>query len=386
MNFDFDTLPEHDGQVIQKHSRSFTLASRFLPKAIREDVVKLYAWCRWCDDAVDAAPNKHVAARRLAMLQQDVQRIYNGQEPHHPASRWLAELVVQYGIPAEYPLELLRGMETDLQDPVLETVDELMLYCYRSAGTVGLMMCRIMGVEDRHALRHAESLGIAMQLTNIVRDISEDWDRGRRYVPQQWLRLVPGKDVKPVNRQVQTAAIEMLALAESNYQQGLAGLKYLPPTVRFAIRVAGVVYREIGEQIRREKYRIMDQRISVPLSHKVRLLAGQRASGDRPGAARIANRSSSTRLKRPVRTPFHNNGSFSMNHDTMHSFFVGVSLTFVMGATLFVLVGLNPKEQVYQSLPWIYAASCGLIAAFSGLSARRVGRQLELQSSRSGKN
>ncbi len=206
MKFDFDNLPPDDADVIQHHSRSFSLAAKLLPSRLRSDVEKLYAWCRWCDDAVDEAANLNEAKERLALLRKDVHRIYSGEATLHAASCWLASVVKTHEIPQHLPLDLLSGMEADLDTPVLQTVDELLLYCYQAAGTVGLMMSRIMGVTDRRALSKAKALGMAMQLTNIARDIDEDWQAGRRYVPKQWLSLVPKKDMTPTDGQVRTCS------------------------------------------------------------------------------------------------------------------------------------------------------------------------------------
>ena len=138
MKFDFDNLPNDESEVIEHHSRSFSLAAKLLPKAIRSDVEKLYAWCRWCDEAVDAAPNPRAANNRLELLRCDVRRIYAGETPVHPASKWFANIASKYGIPIDLPLDLLAGMKLDVSNPVLESEEELLNYSYQAAGTVGL--------------------------------------------------------------------------------------------------------------------------------------------------------------------------------------------------------------------------------------------------------
>ena len=189
---------------------------------------KLYAWCRWCDDAVDAAASPEEALNRIDLLRKDVQRIYANQSPHHAASKWFADLANKYSIPMELPLGLLAGMKADVGNPILETEDELLTYCYQAAGTVGLMMCRIMGVQETVALKKANSLGIAMQLTNIARDVNEDWQKGRRYIPKKWLSLIPKKDMTPSNKQVRTAVQRLLDLADKHYEAVLRGLSFCP--------------------------------------------------------------------------------------------------------------------------------------------------------------
>ena len=134
--------------VIRKHSRSFSAASWLLPSEYRRDVEKLYAWCRWCDDAVDSATNIKQAEKRLEILREDVERIYRGQRPLHDASQWLADLVAIHNIEKRLPLALLAGMTLDLRLGQIGTQEELMNYCYHAAGVVGLMMCRVFGVTD----------------------------------------------------------------------------------------------------------------------------------------------------------------------------------------------------------------------------------------------
>ncbi len=379
MKFDFNKMPGSDAEVIKYHSRSFSLAAKLLPPSIRSDVEKLYAWCRWCDDAVDDAPSKEEAKKRIELLRSDVQRIADGQPPLHAASQWMADLARQYKIPCEIPLDLLTGMETDLENPVFGTVDELLLYCYRAAGTVGLMMCRIMGVDDKEALEKAKALGIAMQLTNIARDISEDWQNGRRYVPKQWLSLVPQKDLSPSNRQIRTAVQELLVLARRYYSLGYQGLEDLPDGSRPAIRLAGVLYEEIGIEIRRQDFCVMNGRIFVPLKIKLKLVANCLFAEMRFRFLR--------RIKGFFVSPFHStllntfqyDREIKMNYETRYLGYLGLSLTFVMATTLFFLMGLNPKAATYESLPWIYSVGCALIATVTGMMARRMNQHLKPQ-------
>lgn len=371
MSFHFDKLPIDDAAVIQKHSRSFSLAAKLLPPNVRNDVEKLYAWCRWCDDAVDEAPDAKAATAQLELLRADVRLIYAGQSPLHPASKWLERLVHKYNIPSDLPLDLLSGMQTDLADPVLETVEELMLYCYQAAGTVGLMMCRVMGVTDPKAFSKAKALGMAMQLTNIARDVREDWQSGRRYIPKKWLSLVPGKDMTPTNRAVRPAVEKLLNLADEFYVEGNSGLEYLPDGVRFAIRLAGKVYREIGDEIRRQDLAVMSGRIFVPLQRKLWLI----------GTCAVGETSFRTqRLVHQITQPVTQSNSIqnllsqgpdAMKNDNLYLFYLGISLTLVMATTMFILVGINPKQSAYESLPWIYSGVCAALAAVTGLMARR---------------
>ncbi len=379
-HFDFDQLPSEDAMVIRKHSRSFSLAARLLPANVREDVETLYAWCRWCDDAVDQAPSVEAARNRLQLLREDVERIYQGEPPSHPASKWLASLVHRYQIPRELPLDLLAGMATDLDDPSLTTVDDLLLYCYQAAGTVGLMMCRIMGVSDPRALPKAKALGMAMQLTNIARDVGEDWQRRRRYLPKQWLSLEPGKDLTPSNEQIRSSVERLLKLADSYYAQGFDGLNALPDKARFAIRLAGSVYREIGNAIRRQECQVMNQRVFVTDGQKYRIAAGCLLAELQFRVKRPMQRMISAVTLAQSPTTLYSNREIKMNNDSRYLFYLGISLTLVMATTLFILVGINPKQIAYDSLPWMYAGGCAVLAAITGAMARRCNRLLTLRS------
>jgi phytoene synthase len=272
MHDSFDSIPHNESDVIRHHSQSFSLAASLLPRNVRDDVKKLYAWCRWCDNAVDDAPSRELAEQRLLRLRVDVDRIYDNQEPIHAASTWLADLVRRYGIPREYPLDLLAGMEMDVNHRPIQSQEDLLLYCHRAAGSVGQMMCFLLGTSNVEAISHADSLGMAMQMTNIARDVKEDQTFGRCYLPKCWLDAVPLKEGLPTKENVQAAVKRLLALADQHYAIGIEGLQYLPSGSKRAIRIAADLYREIGETIRRNNYRVMDGRAFVPTSRKVVLV------------------------------------------------------------------------------------------------------------------
>ena len=272
MHDSFDAVPHNESDVIRHHSQSFSLAARLLPRNVRADVNKLYAWCRWCDSAVDDAPSLALAEQHLLRLRVDVDRIYDYQEPIHAASAWLADLVRRYSIPKEHPLDLLAGMEMDVCHRPIQSQEDLLLYCHRAAGSVGQMMCFLLGTSNVQALSHADSLGMAMQMTNIARDVKEDQQSGRCYLPKCWLDAVPLKEGLPTNENLRVAVKRLLALADQHYAIGIAGLQYLPERSKRAIRIAADLYREIGETIRRNDYRVMDGRAFVPMSRKVVLV------------------------------------------------------------------------------------------------------------------
>ena len=366
MRDSFNETPQHDGEVIRKHSQSFSMTARLLPKHIRADVETLYAWCRWCDNAVDDAPTPDVARVRLATLRADVELIYRGKSPVHAASNWLADLVSRYSIPKVYPLELLDGMEMDLSQCVIKSEKELYLYCHRAAGTVGLMMCQVLGVNEPSARRFADALGIAMQMTNIARDVAEDWQRGRCYLPETWLvtRLGPGNS--PRNEEIRFAVEQLLDLADHYYDLGLKGLRYLPVQSQTAILVSAAVYREIGQIIREKDFRVMDGRVFVPKVRKMKLVAQSIILSWK------LNFVSSKRLAF-ISVPHSQSIGDPMNKDARYLAVLGVSLTCILGAALFILVGIKPKDaEAYSSLPWIYSFVCAFCGGATQLLLRRM--------------
>ena len=362
----FNSVPVDDGEVIRRCSRSFSFASRLLPASVRGDVQKLYAWCRWCDDAVDSCDSADEAKQHLSILREDVQRIYRNEPTVHRASAWLAELVDEYEIDQGFPLALLDGMEMDLDLGQIDTENELLRYCYRAAGVVGLMMCKVFGVTDRRALRHAKSLGIAMQLTNIARDVREDWQRGRCYLPKS---LLPGGVVASPRNEVHAAVRRILDLAEEYYEVGNEGMVYLPSAVRPAIRVAAAVYREIGMQIRRCDYRVLQGRIVTP---KFRFLSSAFTAWARGGVQDIKRcLGVSNKKQSDSPDPFSVSTEFIMN-DAKYLFYLGISLTAFMSSAAFLLVMLNPKDASYATLPIVYAVACLAVGIVTNVLAKRA--------------
>jgi len=173
--------------------------------------------------------------------------------------------------------DLIEGVLSDLGEVCLQTQEELICYAYRVAGTVGLMMAQVLGCRDPHALAFATDLGIAMQLTNIARDVHEDAQRGRLYIPQQWLGEAPVSAVQLVEgnqeaRQVAETAVErLLDLAELYYRSGYQGMRYLPMRVRLGILTARALYRAIGDEIYPEPRIIWERRARVSMARKCRL-------------------------------------------------------------------------------------------------------------------
>jgi phytoene synthase len=262
------------GESIRRHSRSFSFASRLLPAAKRADVERLYAWCRWCDDGVDAAATPQEAFEFVEQATADVHRIAAGKRPVAAESLWLAELVGRHDLPIKAASALLEGMRSDLTPAAGFHEADLWRYCFRVAGAVGVLMCPILGLEDRRHLPHAAALGMGMQLTNIARDVAEDWRRSRCYLPIEWTDgLQPGggpPDPARVRRGVRT----ILEVADGYYAAGEAGIAALDPDSRLAVRAAARIYHGIGTSIRRRGFEVLDERARVSTLAKLGLFAG----------------------------------------------------------------------------------------------------------------
>ena len=284
---------------IQRHSKSFALAARLLRPDVRDHVAALYAWCRACDDAIDLGVRADQATT-IAALHCELDSIYDHQPQRHAVAAAFQRVVHARGIPVAYPRELLQGLRMDVDQNTYASVDELLVYCFRVAGTVGLMMCHVLNAIDPRALLHAAHLGIAMQLTNICRDVAEDWQRGRLYIPRQLL----GDDLfgaltaqldGPFPRQRVAALVpalrHLLALADRYYASGDRGLAYLDWRAALGVRTARLVYAAIGNEIAARGHDILAGRAVVSGKRKARLTAhaAVRTLGEAPRRMRGAN-------------------------------------------------------------------------------------------------
>lgn len=267
--------------TLSRHGKSFALASKLLPEPVRLDAAALYAWCRRADDAVDLA-QAGTAGAALAEVERELERVYSGEAQSNPELAAFQAVASARAIPALYPRELLSGMRMDVEGQRYQSLDELLLYCHRVAGVVGLMMCHVLGVRDERALRHAAHLGIAMQLTNIVRDVLEDWGNGRLYLPLDLLLDAGAPKLEPAigadfpgeaRRPVAAVRRELLRVADRFYASGDAGLIHLDPRSAFAIRAARLLYAEIGREVARSGYDVLAGRAVVSPLRKLGLVA-----------------------------------------------------------------------------------------------------------------
>ncbi len=284
---------------LRAHSRTFHAASLLLPARVRAPASVLYGFCRLADDAVDVADARggH-PADAVARLRERLGRVYAGRPAPQPADRALAAVVAEFAIPRALPEFLLDGLAWDAAGRRYDTFDELLAYAARVAGAVGAMMSLLMGVREPDALARACELGVAMQLSNIARDVGEDARMGRLYLPRQWLAEA-GLDadawlVRPVfDARLQGVVQRLLAEADRLYARAGAGVARLPLDCRPGINAARLLYAEIGHELLRRGGDSVNRRTVVPGARKCTLLMraaltlwpGAGAAADAPLAA-----------------------------------------------------------------------------------------------------
>ena len=261
--------------AIRGGSKSFHAASLLMPRRCRLPAYALYAFCRLADDAVDDTDEK-VAA--LAGLRRRLDAAYAGRPADNPADRAFAGMVRDYAMPRALPEALIEGLAWDAEARRYADLSELRAYGARVAGAVGAMMTVIMGVRDATVLARACDLGVAMQLTNIARDVGEDARAGRLFLPLDWMAeagIDPEAFIAAPRFTPALGAIvaRLLDEAETLYDRAAWGIRFLPPGVRPAIRAARLLYREIGREVARHGLDSVSRRAIVDTPTKRRLLA-----------------------------------------------------------------------------------------------------------------
>jgi phytoene synthase len=277
-----DPIVAHSRNAIREGSRSFSGASRVLPRATRESVHMLYAWCRHCDDRIDlqdlgrgAPSNAWAGDRRLADLREKTARVLEGGEVDEPAFIGLGRVVRRHGIPHRHPVDLLHGFAMDVEGRRYETLQDCLEYCYHVAGVVGVMMAYVMDASDLDALDRASDLGIALQMTNIARDVMDDASAGRTYLPLEWLDdagVAADRIRDPANRTAVAGVVRrFLAEADRYYRSATQGLSFLAPRCAWAVAAARDVYREIGRVVVSRGEAAWDRRAYVSGPRKIGL-------------------------------------------------------------------------------------------------------------------
>jgi phytoene synthase len=260
--------------VLAAHARTFHLAGMFLPPGSLDDAAIIYALCRLVDDTIDEAAAPAEGAAGLAVIEAELR----GEAAPRPLIAATLAVAERRGIAIAVILELCAGVRSDASEVRIADDAALIRYCYQVAGTVGLMMCGVMGVAEAVALPFALDLGIAMQITNICRDVAEDAGRGRIYVPASRLQAGGVAPESLLDGSVDRAALapiidDLLGLAERYYTSAEQGMRWIPGRSRLAILVASRVYRAIGRRLGRRGSDPMRGRTVVPLPTKIGLVA-----------------------------------------------------------------------------------------------------------------
>jgi 15-cis-phytoene synthase len=275
--------------MLRGGSRTFFAASLVLPRRVREPASALYGFCRQADDAIDGAGGRPAA---LAQLRERLGRAYEGRPLPVAADRALADVVTRFAIPRALPEALLEGFEWDSANRRYEDLPSLYAYAARVAGTVGAMMAMLMGARAPDVVARACDLGVAMQLSNIARDVGEDARMGRLYLPRQWLRDV-GIDpeawlARPVHSEALGGVIRrLLQAADQLYERAGTGIAQLPRNCRPGIRLARHLYAEIGREVERRACDSVSRRAVVSSGRKAWLAARTLVA---PGRAAPAER------------------------------------------------------------------------------------------------
>ncbi len=263
-------------QVTKAHSRTFMMASSLLPRAKRRGARALYAFCRVCDNLVDAPQGEGDPREMLERWRCQVLHVQSaGDDP--VAVAW-ADTRTRYQIPWRYAEQLIAGVAQDLDKRRYETFDELAEYCYGVASTVGLMAMHIIGFQDSRTIPYAVKLGVALQLTNVLRDVGEDWRNGRLYLPQEELAAfgLSEQDVEAavVDDRWRDLMRFQLARTRQLYDEALPGVALLDPDGRFAITAAAQLYRSILDDIEAHDFDVFRRRAHVSTWGKLARLPG----------------------------------------------------------------------------------------------------------------
>ena len=262
--------------ITRREAKNFYYAFLTLPAAKRRAIYAAYAFCRHCDDSVDEETSADAKMTALAELHANLDDTYSGI-PSSPVFLALADVAKQYDIPRDYFREVILGVESDLVKDRFQNFDELREYCYRVASVVGLICLQIFGYKNEAAKEYAVDLGLAMQLTNIIRDVREDLAMGRVYLPQDEMARF-GYSEEDLSNGVRNQAFRDLMKFQSQrardyFDRGFKLLPYLSRRSRACPAVLGALYSKVLDRIEASDYDILDSRVSLSKAEKIRITA-----------------------------------------------------------------------------------------------------------------
>lgn len=282
-----DNQLETESILMPSRAKTFAWAAQFLPKHTRQDLAVLYSFCRYVDDGVDHCSNKELAACFLDQINHDLEERCSNSKPVVAFLR----LSQSRDIPLSFAFDLVRGVRADIGFEQMSSLEELLRYAYQVAGTVGIMICYLLEVTSNDALAAAIDLGIAMQLTNISRDLSEDFAQGRIYLPAN---LVDNSTVAAalsgsLSAQSKVADVvrQVIAISQTYYQSAENGICFLPLETKLSILCAGRSYNRIGQLIAKNPARVFSERVSTSAQEKTYCLFSSLLSLSQPKYHRV---------------------------------------------------------------------------------------------------
>lgn len=260
------TPDEYCQEKAAKSGSSFYYSFLFLPPEQRKAITALYAFCREVDDIVDECSDPQIARIKLQWWRDSMRDTVNGS-PQHPVQHALVNPIQNFDLPLELLLEIIDGMEMDLDNNRYATFDDLSLYCYRAASVVGLLAARIFGYQDSAVLDYAKNLGMAFQLTNILRDVREDAARNRIYIPQEELKKFCVSESDIVDHRFTDNMASLLKFqSDRAHDYYKKAFEHLPEQDRYTQRsglIMAAIYLNTLQAIEKDNFRVLEGRISL---------------------------------------------------------------------------------------------------------------------------
>ena len=267
---------EYCRQKAAESKSSFLAGFRFLPQPKRDAMTVLYAFCRELDDVVDDCSDRHVAQTTLNWWRGELAKVFGGEMPEHPVCRALKTVAADFGLPQEELEDIINGMQMDLEQARYGRFEDLKLYCYRVAGVVGRLIARILGFRRPETLQYAETLGLALQLTNIIRDVGEDARNGRIYLPTEELQRfnVPAQVLMQCTPTPEFAALMDFQInrTRDTYREAVALLPSEDKKSQKVGLVMGSIYYALLNEIAADgAENVLKYKIAIPSPRKKRI-------------------------------------------------------------------------------------------------------------------
>ena len=269
------TPQEYCKQKTKESHSSFLTAFIFLKKEKREALTALYAFCREVDDIADECLDHEIASRKLNWWREEIERLFKS-EPQHPVSKALHPFISHFNLSKNYFIEIIDGMEMDVKFNRYESFEQLQLYCYRVASCVGILSANIFGFKNKNTLDFAKNLGIALQLTNIIRDLGEDARRGRIYIPLDELKKLDVSEEEIISlknsKKIKDLVKNQVGRAKQFYD---LAIKTLPTedkkSQKIGLVMGNIYYVLLNEILKDDPEKILNQKTILPGFRKLRI-------------------------------------------------------------------------------------------------------------------